>query len=139
MQSALLLYIDDSATSRLLLRAMVETYGPPGWVARGVPDLPQAAMVLQHEAVSALLLDLHLTEVSGLETIRAVYVMLQTVLPLTWQHLPLIILTGGDKSLAPQALSLGAMAFVSKDAMVDDPGAFFAFLQQTLGDHACGR
>ncbi len=101
----ILLVEDDGAFAAFLETALSVEDDPPE--LRHVPDLAGALARLREDGPDAVILDLHLPDSQGLDTLRAVV----AAAPL----LPVVVLTGAaDLALARTALQLGAQDWIVK-------------------------
>lgn len=125
---SVILYVEDEAPNRALLRAVVERAGDPRVRASTLleaPDLATARQVLSSEPVDLVLLDVRLPDGNGLDLARdirqgddprpEVIVMSASVLP----------------SERDAALETGARAFLSKPYA---PSDLIALVSKTLSD-----
>jgi PAS domain S-box-containing protein len=75
--------------------------------------MKQALSVLANQSFDAVLLDLSLPDSQGIETVKKVYEHSPTI--------PIVVLTGvSNRSLAEQAIQLGAQDFLSKQSLTPD-------------------
>jgi CheY-like chemotaxis protein len=125
---SVILYVEDEAPNRALLRAVVERAGDPRVRASTLleaPDLATARQVLSSKPVDLVLLDVRLPDGNGLDLARdirqgddprpEVIVMSASVLP----------------SERDAALETGACAFLSKPYA---PSDLVALVAKTLSD-----
>ena len=125
---SVILYVEDEAPNRALLRAVVERAGDPRVRASTLleaPDLATARQVLASEQVDLVLLDVRLPDGNGLDLARdirqgddprpEVIVMSASVLP----------------SERDAALETGARAFLSKPYT---PSDLIALVAKTLSE-----
>lgn len=138
-QRPTILHIDDDPTCWQLVQALAKRYAPSDWQLLAVDSIEAAAAVLQGYHVMVVLLDLNLGHTggtSGLLSLRRLRELITNIIPERSADIPIIIVTGGDESEKPQSMALGAVGFVTKHTMVDDPPAFFAFLGQIIEEQA---
>jgi DNA-binding NtrC family response regulator len=105
-----LLLADDSAPTRTQLGRLLEI--DPGVSVDGVPDGGAALQALAARRYGAVLTDLRMPHVSGLELLEALHRQRLTV--------PVIVFTGyGDVADATRAMRLGAFDFLTKPVDVE--------------------
>jgi CheY-like chemotaxis protein len=102
---ATLLVVDDSPVDRHRVGALVEKH--PGWRAVHAADGREALAVLEREAADAVLADLRMPGMNGLELVEAVKERFPAV--------PVILMTAfGSEEIAMLALQRGAASYVPK-------------------------
>src|SRR5580704_7270896 len=102
-----LLLIEDNPGDARLLREMLNEQIPLNTQLTQLESMTAAETHLAKHAVDIILLDLGLPDAQGLEAIRRTH----TAAP----GVPVVVLTGlDDKSLAVQALQLGAQDYLIK-------------------------
>ena len=105
------LVVDDSSTSRLFARRLIERV--PGFRVVVACDGREALAVLGRESCAAVVTDLHMPGMDGLELVEAI----ADRFPL----LPVILMTAqGSEDIAVKALQGGAASYVSKRALEKD-------------------
>jgi diguanylate cyclase (GGDEF)-like protein/PAS domain S-box-containing protein len=103
----IVLLVEDNPGDARLLREMFREQCPPDTELVHVATMTEAEACLRERPVDIVLLDLGLSDVRGLETIRRA----RSAAP----HVPLVVLTGmDDESLAAQALQEGAQDYLVK-------------------------
>jgi diguanylate cyclase (GGDEF)-like protein len=99
--------VEDNPGDVLLIQEMLRSSGETRIEILSTNRISLAEEILQKTTVDAVLLDLGLPDVNGLETLRK----LRTV----HEHLPIVILTSQeDEQLAVTALQIGAQDFLVK-------------------------
>lgn len=99
------LLVDDSETDRLLFRRLMEK--EPKTVVDVVPSGRAALAAIESKAFDAVVTDMQMPELNGLELTRAI----RSLHP----ELPVVLLTGmGSEQLAIKALRDGASGYVAK-------------------------
>lgn len=124
----LLLVEDEPTFARLVIR-LFQHYAPSEWTITHAQTFEAMAQHLATQAVDFLILDLHLPDSQGLETVARVFELAPT--------LPMIVLTGipnGDTALKSRVR--GALGFQDKDFLVEQPAAFFTLLATCVASHA---
>lgn len=105
------LVVDDSSTSRLFARRLVERL--PGFRVVVACDGREALVVLGRESCAAVVTDLHMPGMDGLELVEAIADRFPLV--------PVILMTAqGSEDIAVKALQSGAASYVSKRALEKD-------------------
>ena len=105
--SRLILVVDDSedcaATLDIALGAIA------GWTVRAATTAEQALEVLETETVAAMITDLHLPAMDGLELVRRVR------WDGRWTNIPILVISGDSDPATPErARRAGAAAFFGK-------------------------
>ena len=106
-----LLIVDDSATDRELVGGLLRKN--PEWQIEFAADGKQALERLGHGAIDAVITDLQMPELSGLELVQRV----------KQDHglTPVVLMTSrGNEQVAVQALEEGAASYVSKSSLARD-------------------
>ncbi len=102
---ATVLVVDDSPVDRRLVGALLEKQ--PGWKAVYAQDGRKALDLLAEEVPDAVVTDLNMPGINGLELVEAIKVR--------FPCLPVILMTAqGSEELVTQALQLGAASYVPK-------------------------
>jgi CheY-like chemotaxis protein len=105
------LVVDDSSTARLFVRRLVERL--PGFRVVSACDGREALAVLGRESCAAVVTDLHMPGMDGLELVEAIADRFPLV--------PVILMTAqGSEDIAVKALQGGAASYVSKRALEQD-------------------
>ncbi len=105
------LVVDDSSTSRLFARRLIERL--PGFRVVVACDGREALVVLGRESCAAVVTDLHMPGMDGLELVEAIADRFPLV--------PVILMTAqGSEDIAVKALQSGAASYVSKRALEKD-------------------
>lgn len=112
--SAKAFIVDDDADNHLLIRhALKDT---PNIQVFGTTDCTAAVQMFEEIQPDIVLMDLHMSPISGFEVIERI---LARVPPTT--YLPILVLTGDDSTESKRrALAMGAKDFVSKFADHDE-------------------
>ena len=102
------LVVDDSSTARLFVRRLVERL--PGFRVVVACDGKEALAALKKESFAAVVTDLHMPGMDGLELVESI----RDRYPLV----PVILMTAqGSEDIAVKALQSGAASYVSKRAL----------------------
>ena len=105
------LVVDDSSTSRLFARRLIERL--PGFRVVVACDGREALVVLGRESCAVVVTDLHMPGMDGLELVEAIADRFPLV--------PVILMTAqGSEDIAVKALQSGAASYVSKRALEKD-------------------
>ena len=105
------LVVDDSSTSRLFVRRLIER--KPGFRVVVACDGREALTVLGRESCAVVVTDLHMPNMDGLELVEAIADRFPLV--------PVILMTAqGSEDIAVKALQSGAASYVSKRALEQD-------------------
>ena len=112
-QTSTLLVVDDSATDRELVGGLLRKH--PEWLVEFAADGGEALERLSQGAISAVITDLQMPQINGLELVQRV----RDLHPL----IPVVLMTSrGNEEVAVQALEDGAASYVSKRALSRDLG-----------------
>lgn len=105
------LVVDDSAVDRLVARRLLEKQG--GWRVTQAADGAEALDAIERSAPAAVLTDLQMPNVDGLELVEKVRERFPRV--------PVILMTGnGSEEIAIAALKAGAASYVPKRKLTTD-------------------
>ncbi|HCO12098.1 MAG TPA: sigma-54-dependent Fis family transcriptional regulator [Desulfonauticus sp.] len=105
-----LLVVDDEASQRLLIKAVMEE---EGWLVKEASNGLEALNILDQENVQVILADLKMPKMDGLELLHKV----QSI----DSHLPVILLTAfGTVDLAVEAMKKGAFDFLTKPTDIEE-------------------
>lgn len=114
-QQSVLIVDDDDVFRSRLVRAFAER----GWEARGAGGYEEAMAAAGEESPEYAVVDLRMTDKSGLEVIRGLKALDPTTV--------CVVLTGyGSIATALEAMRLGATHYLTKPADMDDILAGFA-------------
>jgi DNA-binding response OmpR family regulator len=103
----IVLLVEDNPGDARLMREMFNEQGPPDTELIHVASMSEAETYLVEHPVDIVLLDLGLSDVRGLETVRRARIAAP--------HVALVVLTGlDDESLAAQSLKEGAQDYLVK-------------------------
>jgi diguanylate cyclase (GGDEF)-like protein/PAS domain S-box-containing protein len=103
----IVLLVEDNPGDARLMREMFNEHGPPDTELIHVASMSEAETYLVEHPVDIVLLDLGLSDVRGLETVRRARIAAP--------HVALVVLTGlDDESLAAQSLQEGAQDYLVK-------------------------
>lgn len=101
-----ILVVDDSSSVRKLVTFTLES---KGWQGKSAADGLEALEILKNETIDAIVLDINMPRMNGLELLQKV----KTVD--TYANLPVIILTTeGQNEDKDRAIALGATAYIVK-------------------------
>ena len=104
---AKILVVDDSAVDRTLAGSLVEQ---AGWSVVYAEDGEQALQEIDKESPNAILTDLRMPKVDGLQLVERVRHL--------HPHIPVILMTGvGSEEIAAKALNAGAASYVPKQSL----------------------
>jgi DNA-binding NarL/FixJ family response regulator len=106
------LLVDDQSSIRLLQRLLLERDGRAIVVAEAA-DGREAIAAAQREQPDAIVLDLDMPEVTGLEA-------LPVLLEVSPDSLVIVLSSLPEAEFASQAVALGASAFLAKNAVMRD-------------------
>ena len=107
-----ILIVDDDPATRDLLTTYLRR---EGFETREAPSGEEALSLIEHEAVSLVILDMRLPGISGLDVIRALREQPKTA------ALPIMVLTGkGDDYPLATSLGVGADAYLTKPIRLDE-------------------
>ena len=114
--------VDDSMTMRKIVTLALKSQG---YTAVEAENGKQALELLPNQKVDAIILDINMPVMSGIEFLQAI-----KKLP-AYAKIPIIVLTTqGEDALKEEALSLGAKAFMIKPFQKE---ALLATLQKVSG------
>jgi CheY-like chemotaxis protein len=117
-----ILVVDDAEDCLTTLDLVLETL--PGVVVQAAPSAESALMVLETVDVCAVVTDVHLPRMSGLELMAHIRAQPR------WKGLPVVVLSADTNPDTPeQALRLGADAYFSKPF---SPGAVRKKLEELI-------
>jgi CheY-like chemotaxis protein len=123
------LLVDDSATDRTLLKGLLSK--DPSLEVETLASGREALERLGDGPVSAVVTDMQMPEMDGLELVTAVRAR--------FPHIPVILITGqGSEALAAKALKRGAAGYVPKahsHQLLGDTVRHVIELSQSEGDH----
>ncbi len=112
--SAKALIVDDDADNHLLIRHALRA--TPNIQVFGTTDCTAAVQMFEDVQPDIVLMDLHMSPMSGFEVIERILEMVPST-----TYLPILVLTGDDSTEAKRrALASGAKDFVSKFADHDE-------------------
>ena len=105
-----ILLVEDSESDRAIYRRYLLANEDVDYQILEAENLAEALERWQSESPDLVLTDIHLADGNGLELLEAIKKRHPT------QKIPVIMMTGqGDKSLAVQAMELGASDYLIKD------------------------
>ena len=114
-----ILSVDDSATVRKLIRV---TFESRGWRVKTAENGLEALASLQHESFDAIILDINMPGMNGLEFLQNIKSNKSLV------HIPIVVLTTEQQEdVREKALVLGATAYWVKPF---DPDHLFQRLEE---------
>lgn len=103
-----LLHVEDDPTDAMITQTILESSSTRGYfLVTQVPSLKEALHELAQSTFDAVLLDLHLSDVSGVDNVDAIY--------RESPHVPVIVLSSYDSDeLAMASIDRGAQEYLVK-------------------------
>lgn len=113
MNKPTVLVVDDQPPIHIVIKAMLSK----DYNLEFASNSQEAVDIITKKSINLILLDIEMPELSGLELLESL--MIDTVL----NEVPVIILTGkATEDRETEAKKLGAVAFVSKDQLINEDG-----------------
>ena len=120
-----ILVVDDAATDRALAGTLVKD---AGWEVTFAEDGEQALAQIEQAAPNAVLTDLRMPKLDGLQLVEQVR--------RSHPRIPVILMTSyGSQEIAAKALRIGAVSYIPKDSLVKE---LAVVLHDVLATSGCG-